>query len=74
MQAMMIVMEYASGGTLYDYLESKVKSGESLSEMEIQILFAQMVLPLKMVHSRQILHRDLKSQNIFLTRFERHSH
>ena len=37
-------------------------------ESEIGTLFAQIVLPLHLVHSQNIVHRDLKSQNIFLTR------
>ncbi|XP_013380324.1 serine/threonine-protein kinase Nek8 isoform X2 [Lingula anatina] len=63
-KALMIVMEYAQGGTLYDYLQQK---GDNLLEEE-QILhyFAQMLLSLQHVHSKQILHRDLKTQNILL--------
>ena len=71
-QAMMIVMEYAAGGTLHDYLESKATSFsgelEYLDEAEIAHLFAQIVLPLNLVHEEHILHRDLKTQNIFLTK------
>ncbi|CAM6055151.1 unnamed protein product, partial [Sphagnum tenellum] len=63
-QAMMIVMEYAGGGTLYDFIESRT---DFVEEDEIAHLFAQIVMPMKMVHARQVLHRDLKSQNIFLT-------
>ena len=37
-------------------------------ESEIGRLFAQIVLPLHLVHSQNVVHRDLKSQNIFLTR------
>ena len=73
-QAMMIVMEYAAGGTLHDYLESKAGASafsgevEYLHEAEIAHLFAQIVLPLNLVHEEHILHRDLKTQNIFLTK------
>ena len=70
---MMIVMEYAAGGTLFDYLEEKkTVTGVFLSEEEISRLFAQIVLPMHLVHSRQILHRDLKTQNIFLTKNRNH--
>ena len=39
-----------------------------LLEKEIGNLFAQIVLPLHLVHSQNVVHRDMKSQNIFLTR------
>ena len=61
-----------SGGTLFDYLEGKANDGVYLEEAEIAHLFAQIVLPLHLVHSRQVLHRDLKSQNIFLTKNHNH--
>ena len=54
---MMIVMEYAAGGTLYEYLESQLNQGKYLDEEEIGHLFAQIVLPLHMVHARNVLHR-----------------
>lgn len=71
-QAMMIVMEYAAGGTLFEYIEEKASEEIFFEEAEIAHLFAQIVLPIHLVHSRQILHRDLKSQNIFLTRNRDH--
>jgi len=67
-KAMVIAMEYAAGGTLYDLVDSKAKSGRHLEEEEVAHLFAQIVLAMQYVHQNQILHRDLKSQNIFLTR------
>lgn len=68
-RAMMIVMEYAAGGTLYDLLESRASEATYLDEKEeIAFLFAQIVLSMQLIHSRNILHRDLKSQNIFLSR------
>lgn len=63
-KALMIVMEYAQGGTLLDYLQSQ--NGRLLEEEEILHFFAQMLLSIQHVHSKQILHRDLKTQNILL--------
>ena len=67
-KAMVIVMEYAAGGTLYDLLDTKARAGQHLEEEEVAHLFAQIVLAMQYVHQNQILHRDIKSQNIFLTR------
>ena len=71
-KAMMIVMEFAAGGTLFDLLEMRRKEGKYLEEAELLHLFAQIVLSMFYVHQNQILHRDLKSQNIFLTRSQDH--
>jgi NIMA (never in mitosis gene a)-related kinase len=42
--------------------------GSRFSENQILDWFTQICLALKHVHDRKILHRDLKSQNIFLTK------
>ena len=69
--AMMIVMEYAAGGTLHDLIE-KARDEEGYrylqEDEEIAFLFAQIILPMHYIHSQNILHRDLKAQNIFLTK------
>jgi NIMA (never in mitosis gene a)-related kinase len=62
-----IVMEYADGGDLQTKIK-KVKEEKSfLSEDEVLNFFTQICLAIKHLHDRKILHRDLKSQNIFLT-------
>ncbi|RUS85141.1 hypothetical protein EGW08_007105 [Elysia chlorotica] len=63
-KALMIVMEYAQGGTLLDFLQSR--NGCLLEEEDILKFLAQMLMSLQHVHSKQILHRDLKTQNILL--------
>lgn len=60
-----IVMDYADGGDLQKYLKSQKKY---LPEDQILEWFTQICLAIKHVHDRKILHRDLKSQNIFLTK------
>ncbi|XP_022092238.1 serine/threonine-protein kinase Nek8-like [Acanthaster planci] len=65
-KALSIVMEYAEGGTLFDYLQHR--GSALLEEGEVLRLFCQLLLSLQHVHSKQILHRDLKTQNILLNK------
>ena len=65
-----IVMEYADGGDLHQrisQLKSQQKSGGMLEEEALNY-FVQICLAIKHIHDRKILHRDLKSQNVFLTK------
>ena len=68
-----IVMDYADGGDMTNYLKQRRESADNngqpnyLSEDELLKFFTQICLAIKHVHDRHILHRDLKSQNIFLT-------
>jgi len=60
-----IVMQYADDGDL----ESKIKERQPdkyFTEDQILDWFVQMALALKHLHDRKILHRDIKSQNVFL--------
>ncbi|XP_070552699.1 serine/threonine-protein kinase Nek1-like isoform X2 [Ptychodera flava] len=61
-----IVMEYCDGGDLYKVINRQ--RGVLLDENKILDWFVQICLAIKHVHDRKILHRDIKSQNIFLTR------
>jgi NIMA (never in mitosis gene a)-related kinase 1/4/5 len=64
--SLFIVMEYANGGDLY--MKIKQQNGQLLTEKEILQYFAQICLALAYLHERRILHRDLKTQNVFLTK------
>eukprot|EP01066_Platyproteum_vivax_P012639 Platyproteum_vivax@DN5737_c0_g1_i1.p1 len=59
-----IVMDYADGGDLHKMIKNQGE--ELLPEDKILLMFAQICLALKHVHERKVLHRDLKTQNIFL--------
>ncbi|KAL3886394.1 hypothetical protein ACJMK2_026392 [Sinanodonta woodiana] len=61
----MIEMEYADGGTLAQFLAQQEKPME---ERDILSLFQQMVAAIRHIHEHNILHRDLKTANIFLTK------
>eukprot|EP00281_Chroomonas_sp_CCMP1168_P021961 CAMPEP_0206228468 /NCGR_PEP_ID=MMETSP0047_2-20121206/9185_1 /ASSEMBLY_ACC=CAM_ASM_000192 /TAXON_ID=195065 /ORGANISM="Chroomonas mesostigmatica_cf, Strain CCMP1168" /LENGTH=562 /DNA_ID=CAMNT_0053651713 /DNA_START=117 /DNA_END=1801 /DNA_ORIENTATION=+ len=60
-----IVMAFAEGGDLTGRI--KAQGGRPFTEDVILDWFVQICLAMKHVHDRKILHRDLKSQNIFLT-------
>eukprot|EP00792_Barthelona_sp_PAP020_P006096 TRINITY_DN2906_c0_g2_i1.p1 TRINITY_DN2906_c0_g2~~TRINITY_DN2906_c0_g2_i1.p1 ORF type:complete len:761 (-),score=285.57 TRINITY_DN2906_c0_g2_i1:136-2382(-) len=63
-----IVMDYAENGDLHRMIKERATRGVLFSEDQIWTWFVQMCLALKHVHDRKILHRDLKTQNIFLTK------
>ncbi|XP_054644994.1 serine/threonine-protein kinase Nek1 isoform X3 [Dunckerocampus dactyliophorus] len=61
-----IVMDYCEGGDLFKKINSQ--RGILFSEEQILDWFVQICLAIKHIHDRKILHRDIKSQNIFLTK------
>lgn len=63
-----IVMDYADGGDLSMQIQNAKKDQRPFTENQILDWFTQIVIGLKHVHERKILHRDLKAQNIFLTK------
>ena len=59
-----IVTEYADGGDLSEKIKSQGKT--PFKETEILDYFTQICLALKHIHDKKIIHRDLKSGNVFL--------
>jgi NIMA (never in mitosis gene a)-related kinase len=66
-----IVMDYADGGDLYQRINRTRKTGQALAERQILRWLTEAALALKYIHDKHVLHRDLKSQNLFLTSSDR---
>ena len=62
---LMIEMEYADGGNLAETLAKKTIR---IDEREIIHIFSQIVSAIRHMHENNVLHRDLKTANIFLTK------
>ena len=61
-----IVMEYCDEGDLNDFILKKKKENKLIEEDLIWNIFIKITLGLAYIHKMKILHRDLKTMNIFL--------
>ncbi|XP_033232945.1 serine/threonine-protein kinase par-1 isoform X8 [Drosophila pseudoobscura] len=61
-EKMVLVMEFAAGGELYDYLSER----KVLNEEEARRIFRQVATAVYYCHKHKICHRDLKLENILL--------
>ncbi|KAL7024768.1 hypothetical protein ACKWTF_013190 [Chironomus riparius] len=61
-EKMVLVMEFAAGGELYDYLSDR----KVLGEEEARRIFRQVSTAIYYCHKHKICHRDLKLENILL--------
>ena len=62
-----LMMDYINGGSLSEYLaEYKLKKGSAFPQKMIQFFVKQIVQGLIYIHSNNIIHRDIKLDNILL--------
>ena len=64
--ALYIEMEYANGGNLHEKIVAQ--NGTLFPEAEVMWNFYQLVSAVAHIHENGILHRDIKTLNIFLTK------
>jgi calcium-dependent protein kinase len=58
-----LVMELCSGGDLFDNIINK---GSAMSESEASLIINKLMKALNYCHSNDIMHRDIKPQNIVI--------
>ncbi|WFD29670.1 non-specific serine/threonine protein kinase [Malassezia sp. CBS 17886] len=60
-----ILMECCSGGGLIDFLNTRL--GDRLQETEVLAIFADVCEAVQVMHRAQLVHRDLKIENVLLS-------
>ncbi|CAD8066879.1 unnamed protein product [Paramecium sonneborni] len=67
-ESLNIIMEYAEGGSLNEKISEHTKVGQKIPKDQILAWMAQLVIAIHFMHSKNILHRDIKTQNMFLNK------
>ncbi|KAJ3075398.1 hypothetical protein HDU98_008227 [Podochytrium sp. JEL0797] len=68
--AYVLSLEYMKDGDLYDLLNQTGK----LNHESVKLIAAQIAMALKYLHSRKVLHRDIKLENIGISTNGNHGH
>ena len=63
-----IIQDFCGGGSLYERVKSFRVKDSCIPEKQVMQWFVQITLGLRFIHGKRILHRDLKTQNVFLTK------
>ncbi|OMJ71631.1 hypothetical protein SteCoe_30097 [Stentor coeruleus] len=67
-KSLCLIMEFADSGDLWQKIQRCIKNSIKLRESYIWSIFTQVTKGLKTLHDLGVLHRDLKSANVFLNR------
>ena len=60
-------MEYCEGGDLTDLIREAADRGEVISQTKAMRWFVQLCEALRYVHALHVVHRDIKSPNVFVS-------
>ena len=60
-----IVLEYADGGNLQEYIEHLEENNLLMPEKDATLIFIQIVRGLRAIHKKKIIHRDLKVMSTY---------
>ena len=61
-----LVMTFCPGGDMHGFVQDHKKRNKRVAEEQIVQWLLQLTLALEYIHDRHIIHRDLKTQNVFL--------
>jgi NIMA (never in mitosis gene a)-related kinase len=64
-------MEYANAGDMYHMLKENKKKQKPWTEKEIWCFAYEILLGIEYLHSKNIIHRDIKTLNIFINEDKR---
>eukprot|EP00930_Biecheleria_cincta_P071509 TRINITY_DN59001_c0_g1_i1.p1 TRINITY_DN59001_c0_g1~~TRINITY_DN59001_c0_g1_i1.p1 ORF type:complete len:683 (+),score=140.64 TRINITY_DN59001_c0_g1_i1:148-2196(+) len=63
---LVIIMQYCEGGDLATHIKDMLKKKTRIDEYQVMHYFVQILQALQYIHQERILHRDLKTSNLFL--------
>ena len=63
-----LIIEYADGSDLYHKIKEKQKNDELFEEEEVWKVLVHTLRGLQQLHNLKIMHRDIKSANIFMNK------
>ena len=61
-----MILEYAERGTLYERIKEYSKANKKFNQIQILDWMIQIFIGLYSLHKKDIMHRDIKSDNLFL--------
>ncbi|OII73996.1 CDPK2 protein-related protein [Cryptosporidium ubiquitum] len=61
------ILEFCAGGNLFHSLQDAIQSGFRFSEFHVSRIIQQILLAIRYLHLKRVVHKNLKPQNILLT-------